>query len=287
MTLRERYVKTLTFGEPDRIWYDFGHPRKSTLDAWYLQGLPRWNDAGDYGSPPEFRDWVGMDRGMGLPIKNDVFSAFEEKILQEDAHGRIWIDAEGITMHDAGKHLSTPGCRTRKYLAHPVTGRHRRRRPGSQFVQQGVVAVACEVEACEDVAHAHGDDAGEALGMEDREGHRAGRAAGAAQQHEPAAVKLGAAVVEQLGQAGRGGGTHVRGPAHVDRQERVAAGADKQVGFASIVCLGCGDPWNAEFRLPGSLWPGGAHAPRDFTIVIDRIAASERMTEIHIKPERK
>lgn len=61
MNARERYIRTLTFGEPDRIFYAFGKPRKSTLRARYLRGLPQMSDAGDYGCPAEFWDYMGMD----------------------------------------------------------------------------------------------------------------------------------------------------------------------------------------------------------------------------------
>ena len=40
MNPRERFIKTLKFAHPDRIYYSFGPPRKSTLEAWKLQGLP-------------------------------------------------------------------------------------------------------------------------------------------------------------------------------------------------------------------------------------------------------
>ena len=41
MTPKERYVQTLTFGHPDRIFYDFGNPRKSTMEAWYRQAMDK------------------------------------------------------------------------------------------------------------------------------------------------------------------------------------------------------------------------------------------------------
>jgi len=39
------------FVHPDRIYYSFGPPRKSTLQAWKLQGLPELDD---YECPDEF-----------------------------------------------------------------------------------------------------------------------------------------------------------------------------------------------------------------------------------------
>ena len=44
MTERERYVATLTFGAPDRIPFEPGLPRESTLKRWREQGLPDSTD---------------------------------------------------------------------------------------------------------------------------------------------------------------------------------------------------------------------------------------------------
>lgn len=122
MTHRERYLRTLTFGErPDRIHYAFGNPRKATIEAWYLQGLPQMSQCpSEYSSPPEFSAFVGNDPVEKLSIYTDVLPKFEVKIIKEDEHHRVWTDETGITMEDAGKNLNTPGFRTRSYLAHPV-----------------------------------------------------------------------------------------------------------------------------------------------------------------------
>ncbi len=40
MAPRERFIKTLTFSEPDRIFYHFGTMRPLPLQVWYRQGLP-------------------------------------------------------------------------------------------------------------------------------------------------------------------------------------------------------------------------------------------------------
>jgi len=126
MTGRERLIHTLSFGDPpDRIFYRFGNPRKATLEAWYLQGLPRMTDAGDYGCPPEFHDFIGSDakEWTGLPINLKILPPFETCVLEETEHGRIWRDGKGIVMHDAGDKLTTPGFNTRSYISHPVKNR--------------------------------------------------------------------------------------------------------------------------------------------------------------------
>lgn len=121
MTPRERFIKTLTFDKPDRVFYHFGSPRKSTMEAWYLQGLPRMSDAGDYGYPGTFSEFVGMDRlDWGVSVNLGLCPAFETRIIEENEKGRVWMDSMGIVMHDAGKHLKTPGFNTRSYISHPV-----------------------------------------------------------------------------------------------------------------------------------------------------------------------
>ena len=125
MTHRERYVRTLTFAEkPDRIHYAFGNPRRSTIEAWYLQGLARMSPCpSDCGSPPEFGAFVGNDPVEKLSIDTDVYPEFEIRVLEADEHHRVWIDEMGVMMEDAGANLTTPGFRTRRYLAHPVRTR--------------------------------------------------------------------------------------------------------------------------------------------------------------------
>ena len=126
---RERFVKTLKFEHPDRIYYSFGPPRKSTLEAWKLQGLPEMPEADDYDCPDEFYRFVGMDpnpwqlrQKQPFPVELGIYPSFEVQIIKEDDSGLTWRDEKGIVMHDAVRKLNTPGFRTRSYLSHPVTG---------------------------------------------------------------------------------------------------------------------------------------------------------------------
>jgi hypothetical protein len=54
---RERFINTLKFQHPDRIYYAFSPARKATLQAWTLQGLPEIDDY-DFSL---CRDWVGFE----------------------------------------------------------------------------------------------------------------------------------------------------------------------------------------------------------------------------------
>jgi len=129
MNPRERFIANLKFGQPDRIYYSFGSPRRSTLEAWKLQGLPEMPVADDYGCPDEFYEFVGSDPNVwemkpeqSFPVKMDIYPKFDIEIIKEDESGLTWKDEKGIVMHDAGRKLGTPGFRTRSYLSHPVTG---------------------------------------------------------------------------------------------------------------------------------------------------------------------
>jgi hypothetical protein len=113
MNSRERFLQTMLWGHPDRIPYFFGHPRKSTMDAWYKQGYPR---------NVSINELTGMDRQEGLGINLGPVPAFEERILEEDGTHIIWIDSTGARRIDH-KHLPTPGFQTRKWLEFPVKNR--------------------------------------------------------------------------------------------------------------------------------------------------------------------
>lgn len=126
MTNRQRFIETVTFGAPDRIYYNFGLPRGSTVEAWQKQGFPTLTYSGEYGYPPEFLELTGQDPNFfgSLPGVNlGMEPKFEEETLSVDEKGRLWCDSMGIVMLDAGANLKTKGFRTRSYISHPVTDR--------------------------------------------------------------------------------------------------------------------------------------------------------------------
>jgi len=87
MNARQRFIAALTFGAPDRIPFEPGGPRKSTLEAWRRQGLP------------EGRDWFGAlcaeigvkpeptKPRVGPGVDFRMIPTFEEKVLEHrDGH---------------------------------------------------------------------------------------------------------------------------------------------------------------------------------------------------------
>jgi len=84
MTLRERYLATLLHQRPDRVPFEPGYGRASTLAAWHTQGLP-----------PEITDYHAYARTLlGIPhptlttkwlspgIDSRMIPQFQEKILE-------------------------------------------------------------------------------------------------------------------------------------------------------------------------------------------------------------
>lgn len=113
MTPRERWRALLRGERPDRMPYLFGGPRASTFAAWRKQGLleeqqRRWSE------------FVGEEGFIGIGKVNfGPVPPFEERILEERGHVRIWIDHWGVKRMDAIRQ-PTPGFATRKYIEFPV-----------------------------------------------------------------------------------------------------------------------------------------------------------------------
>jgi uroporphyrinogen-III decarboxylase len=87
MTPRERYLRTMSFGNPDRIPFQPGGPRESTLKRWRLEGLPEgasWYDC--------LLETLGIEpeeggAGVHLGVEFRMIPQFEEKVLEHrDGH---------------------------------------------------------------------------------------------------------------------------------------------------------------------------------------------------------
>lgn len=80
-TPRERYVQTLTFGNPDRVPFMPGGPRESTLRAWRTQGLPEDADWFEI-----LLDELGLSQmpygAAGINVSQKMIPEFEEKVLE-------------------------------------------------------------------------------------------------------------------------------------------------------------------------------------------------------------
>jgi len=81
MTPRQRYIEALTFGTPDRVPFQPGWPRESTLAAWRQQGLPP-----DRHFHTVLLETLGIQPEqtkpqVGLGVSFAMIPTFEEKVL--------------------------------------------------------------------------------------------------------------------------------------------------------------------------------------------------------------
>ncbi len=95
MTPRERTLETLLFGRPDKVPFQPGGPRESTLKAWQAQGLPPgtgWFGAlcAEIGVEPD------RPKIQGNPgIVFSMIPEFEQKILERRAGSLVVQDWKG------------------------------------------------------------------------------------------------------------------------------------------------------------------------------------------------
>ena len=95
MTPRERYIETLTFGNPDKIPFDPGHGRQSTRARWYKEGLPEGKDP-----LVEVREILGIEDNPTQPVVDlgvdfRLIPQFEEKVIEHKNGHYICQDWKG------------------------------------------------------------------------------------------------------------------------------------------------------------------------------------------------
>jgi hypothetical protein len=128
MDHRARFLAAMRFGHPDRIPFEPGHPRESTLVAWHAQGLPaeaQWL--------PYLLDLLDLPEARkkpqpGLDVVFHLLPAFEEKVLsRRDGHTIVqdWMGAvtEISDQYDYTYIRSAKDFVTRKWHRFPVQDR--------------------------------------------------------------------------------------------------------------------------------------------------------------------
>lgn len=128
MNERQRYLEALTFGNPDKIPFEPGWPRESTLTVWRKQGLPAEVDWVDY-----YHQVLGITRqpsGARLELDVDfrIIPQFEEKIIEHRSGHYIvqdWMGAitEISDQFDYTYIRSAKDFVTRKWHRFPVESR--------------------------------------------------------------------------------------------------------------------------------------------------------------------
>jgi len=129
MDARERFLETMTFGNPDGIfyWCRGAYLRQATLDRWFKEGLPAELGRSDsqsvwQSSWRNVRAYLGFDSSETLPVDFRPVPRFQEVILEEDERYQIWIDEMGAKRLDF-RVQPEPGFQTRTWLEFPVKKR--------------------------------------------------------------------------------------------------------------------------------------------------------------------
>ncbi len=96
MTQRQRYIAALTFGRPDRIPFQPGSGRESTLAAWRRQGLP--DDVSDYHA--HVRELIGIEPLPELVqvdpgVDFRMIPQFEERVIERRESTLVVQDWKG------------------------------------------------------------------------------------------------------------------------------------------------------------------------------------------------
>ena len=128
MTERQRLIETLLYARPDRIPFQPGGPRESTLAAWHAQGLPEgvhWND--------HLRELLGIEPRPELDricprVDFRMIPHFEEKTLERRRSTLIVQDWKGnvceISDQFDVRYLREPiDFVTRRWIRCPVAAR--------------------------------------------------------------------------------------------------------------------------------------------------------------------
>ena len=105
MTNRDRYIKTLLFANPDKIPFEPGGPRKSTIERWQNEGLPKDISWWDY----VVRDRLNINLPPSKPVPAfypdfRMIPWFEEKILEHKNDSYIIQDWMGAILEISDKY---------------------------------------------------------------------------------------------------------------------------------------------------------------------------------------
>jgi len=128
MTSRDRFLKTMLFGTPDRVPLNPGHGRESTRARWRADGLPAEISTGNY-NEYAYRQAGGslaLDNwGPGFHVNERMIPLFEEKVIEEKADSQIVQDWKG-NICEIGKEFTLAHLRnasdfcTRRWIKCPV-----------------------------------------------------------------------------------------------------------------------------------------------------------------------
>ncbi len=93
MNSRERFIQSLTFGNPGKIPFQPGHPRESTLARWHKEGLPEDVQWFDYLNQSLCIDPGPSPVNIGVDFR--LIPQFEEKVIERKDQSLIVQDWKG------------------------------------------------------------------------------------------------------------------------------------------------------------------------------------------------
>jgi hypothetical protein len=128
MNHRERYIETLLFGKPDKVPFEPGSPRESTLKAWHAQGLEEGRHYLD-----AVRDELGLNgdprhKTLDPGVSFLMVPQFEEKVIEQRESSLVVQDWKGnvceiLDAYDVSYLRSPRDFVTRRWLKLPVENR--------------------------------------------------------------------------------------------------------------------------------------------------------------------
>ncbi|MGB2823211.1 MAG: hypothetical protein WBF17_19665 [Phycisphaerae bacterium] len=128
MDPRRRYIETLTFGTPDKVPFEPGGPRESTLKAWHAQGLGEGVDWHEHlletlGIVPETtrpRVGLGVDFRMIPQFEEEVLEHADGHYVVRDWKGNVCVISDE---YDVTYLREARDFVTRTWISCPVAGR--------------------------------------------------------------------------------------------------------------------------------------------------------------------
>jgi len=96
MTSRERFRETLLFGKPDKVPFQPGGPRESTLARWHKEGLPEKVNYYEFLLKVLEIEKEKENPKVDLGVSFKMIPTFEEKVLEhKDGHYIVqdWMGA--------------------------------------------------------------------------------------------------------------------------------------------------------------------------------------------------
>ena len=116
MTSRERFLKTMAQGGPDRPAEGDYFAYQSTRARWEREGLPPGVDLNDYFG----MDFYPFDRRWCLPVCDHILPAYEAEILEETPEYAVRREASGDVVRVL---KNTPPPAMPQFVVHPLSCR--------------------------------------------------------------------------------------------------------------------------------------------------------------------